>query len=101
MRLSKEKVERIKADIADDKKQSEIDRKHKLSRSLVSDIATGRAHRGVDWPADPPIKRAGGQRKKLEGVDPTNRRVLELEAEIIHLTEERNRERKKNKASAK
>ena len=93
---------RIKADIATNMTQVAIAKKHKVSRSLVSDIATGRAHKDVPWPNGEPVpKRAGGQHKKIEEHDPTNNRILELEAEVIHLTEERNRERVKAKASAK
>ena len=44
--------------------------------------------------------RAASERRLSEH-DPTNNRILELEAEVIHLTEERNRERAKSKASAK
>jgi len=102
MKISSEKATRIKADIAGKTTQAAIAKKYKVSRSLVSDIATGRAHKEVLWPNGEPVpRRAGGQRKKLEEHDPTNKRILELEAEIIHLTEERNRERAKSKASAK
>src|SRR3954466_11481681 len=99
---TEKKVSAIKADICAGDKQSDIAKKHKVSRSLVSDIATDRVHKNVPWPDDAkPIKKPGGQRKKLDGVDPTNRRILELESEIVHLTEERNQERKKVKAGAK
>jgi len=101
-KISPAKAARIKADIATEMTQAKIAKKHKVSRSVVSDIATGRLHKNVPWPNGEPVpKRSGGQRKKLDKVDPTNKRILELEAEIIHLTEERNRERAKNKASAK
>lgn len=99
---SKQKVAQIKAEICEGLKQSDIAKRHKVSRSTVSDIATDRIHKDVEWPKDNrPIKRPGGQRKKLEAIDPTNRRILELESEIVHLTEERNQERKKVKAGAK
>ena len=102
MKISSEKAARIKADITSKMTQVAIAKKHKVSRSLVSDIATGRAHKDVPWPNGEPVpKRAGGQRKKIAEHDPTNKRILELEAEVIHLTEERNRERVKSKASAK
>ena len=70
---------------------------------IVSDIATGRVHKDVAWPGgEPPTpKRAGGQHKNIPDYDPTDKRILELEAEIVHLTEERNRERQKVKAGAK
>ena len=69
----------------------------------MSDIATGRVHKDVPWPEgeEPCPKQAGGQHKPIEDYDPTDKKVLELEAEIVHLTEERNRERQKVKAGAK
>lgn len=63
-----------------------------VSRSTISDIATGRIWKAVPWPK--------GCAKKA-AYDPTNDRILELEAEIVHLTEERNRERARVKAGAK
>lgn len=105
MRISKEKAGKIKADIAgNEMTQAKIAKRYKVSRSVVSDIATGRLHKGVEWPEgyeNGPVKRAGGQRKKIEDADPTNRKILELESEIVHLTEERNKERQKVKAGAK
>ena len=101
--LTKKKVEKIKQAIADGTKQTEIAKRFKASRSVVSDIATGRVHKDVEWPGgEPPTpKRAGGQHKNIPDYDPTDKRVLELEAEIVHLTDERNRERQKVKAGAK
>ena len=101
--MTKKKVEKIKAAIAEGTKQTEIAKRFKVSRSLVSDIATGRVHKDVQWPSgEPPApKRAGGQHKDIPDYDPTDKQVLELEAEVVHLTEERNRERQKVKAGAK
>jgi hypothetical protein len=103
MKLTKHKVERIKQAIVDSDKQPDIAKRFKISRSVVSDIATGRLHKDVPWPGgEPPMpKRAGGQHKTVPDYDPTDKRVLELEAEIVHLTDERNRERQKVKAGAK
>ena len=103
MRLTKKKVGKIKQAIADGTKQTEIAKRFNASRSVVSDIATGRVHKDVDWPnGEPPApKRAGGQHKNIPDYDPTDKRVLELEAEIVHLTDERNRERQRVKAGAK
>ena len=103
MRLTAQKVGKLKADLASGLSQSKIAKSFRVSRSLVSDIATGRVHKSVPWPNDqpPPPKRAGGQRRPIAEYDPTNARILELEAEIVHLTEERNRERAKVKAGAK
>ncbi len=103
MKLTKKKVEKIKRAIVDGVTQPEIAKRFKVSRSIVSDIATGRVHKDVEWPAgEPPTpKRAGGQHKAVPDYDPTDKRILELEAEIVHLTDERNRERQKVKAGAK
>ena len=102
MKINAAKAAHIKADIAGSMTQAAIAKKYKVSRSTVSDIATGRIHKEVPWPNGEPVpKKSGGQRKKIADHDPTNKRILELEAEVIHLTDERNRERVKNKASAK
>jgi len=103
MKLTKKNVEKIKQAIADGTKQTEIAKRFKASRSIVSDIATGRVHKDVRWPnGEPPApKRAGGQHRNIPDYNPTDKRVLELEAEVVHLTAERNHERQKVKASAK
>jgi hypothetical protein len=103
MKLSRDKVAELKAALAQGTRQPEIAKHFGISRSLVSDIATGRVHTSVPWPNGfkPRPKKAGGQRKAIPDYDPTDKKVLELEAEIVHLTEERNRERQKVKASAK
>jgi transposase len=78
MRLSKKKVEKIKQAIADGTTQPEIAKRFKVSRSTVSDIATGRVHKDVDWPGGeaPAPKRAGGQHKNIPEYDPTDKKVL-------------------------
>ncbi len=102
MKLSEKKVTEIKLHLANGVKQPEIAKKYKISRSTISDIATGRLHKDVTWPIGEPCpKKAGGQRKPIGDYDPTDDRIMELEAEIVHLTEERNRERAKVKAGAK
>jgi hypothetical protein len=102
-KLSDKRVAAIKAQVAEGVTQPRIAKQFKVSRSVVSDIATGRIHKDVPWPDDaqPCPKRAGGQRKPEPDYDPTNNRILELESEIVHLTDERNRERQKVKAGAK
>jgi hypothetical protein len=101
-RLDKTTVSAIKHDLASGTlSQPAIAERHKVSRSTVSDIATGRVHKDVPWPTDPPVKRAGGQRKAKEDYDPTNDRIRELESEVVHLREERDRERARVKAGAK
>ena len=100
---SPKKITAIKALITEGMTQPQIAKKLKVSRSVVSDIATGRIHKDVPWPdGEAPLpKQAGGQHKVIPDYDPTDKKVLELEAEIVHLTEERNRERSKVKAGAK
>lgn len=102
LKITKAKVAKLKADITAGQKQIVLAKKYKISRSMVSEIANERAHKDVPWPEGKPApKIAGGQRKKIEDYDPTNRKILELEADLIHLTDERNRARTKAKASAK
>lgn len=67
-KLNPSKVKEIKLDLTEGQlKQPEIAKKHQISRSTVSDIATGRIWTSVPWPnGEPPLpKRAGGQRTKL------------------------------------
>ena len=100
--ITKAKVKKLKADITTGIKQTDLAEKYKISRSLVSEIANERAHKDVPWPNGPPApKRAGGQHKKIEDHDPTDRKVLELEADLIHLKAERDRARNQARASAK
>lgn len=101
-KITKAKVKKLKADITAGIKQTDLARKYKISRSLVSEIANDRAHKDVPWPEGKPApKKAGGQRKKIDDHDPTDRRVLELEADLIHLKAERDRARIQARASAK
>lgn len=101
-KLSKDQVVKVKESISVGMKQEDIASQFGVSRSLVSDIATGRVHKDVDWPDGQPVPRpSGGQNKPLEEHDPTNRRIQELEGQVIHLTEERNRARKVAKSNAK
>lgn len=100
-RLTDAKVKKIKILLAEDRlTQPEIAKKFGISRSLVSNIATGRAYKKVEGPDAPP-KPGKGQRKKLPEFDPTSERVLELEAEVTHLREERNHARRQLQVAAK
>lgn len=67
--------------------QKEIAKQFNISRSLVSDIATKRIHSKVG--EDYQGKKQGGQYKPLPLHDPTDSRILSLEAEVAHLKEER------------
>jgi len=100
-KLTDKKVLEIKRLLAEDKlTQPEIAKKFKVSRSTVSNIATGRAYKKVKGPTAPP-KVGKGQHKKLPEFDPTSVRVLELEAEVTHLREERNHARRQLVVAAK
>jgi len=100
-KLTEAKVQKIKGLLAQDRlTQPEIAKQFKVSRSLVSNIATGRAYRKVEGPSAPP-KTQKGQRKKLSEFDPTSERVLELEAEVAHLRDERNHARRQLQVAAK
>jgi len=99
-KLTDAKVREIKALLAENKlTQPQIAKKYKISRSLVSNIATGRAYKKVEGPEAPP-KFAKGQHKRVPEFDPTSDRILELEAEVTHLREERNHARRQLKAAA-
>ncbi len=99
------KAAKVKVDIAANKgrNQTAIAKKHKISRSTVSDIMTERVHKDVPWPEgyEPIPNKKGGQHNVLDEADPTNERILELESELVHLKEERNRVASKYKAAAK
>lgn len=101
--LSKKQVKMIKQEIVDGHKtQDEIAASFGVTRGTISGIARDKMHTDVPWPKQPPKKAAnGGQRKKLPDYDPTDSRVLELEAEVAHLTEERNHARRAAKANSK
>lgn len=102
MRLKKEQVAEIKALLAQGKTQPEVAAQYKMSRSVISDIATNRVHKDVEWPEgyNAVPKKPGGQRAKKD-YDPTDERIMELEAEIVHLNEEVRREKARVKAGAK
>ena len=100
-KLTDKKVLAIKKLLAENKlSQPEIAKKYRISRSTVSDIATGRTHTKVEGPTAPP-KIGKGQRKKLPEFDPTSERILELEGEVTHLREERNHARRQLQVAAK
>ena len=89
-KLTTRQVKRLKRELAEDKlTQPELAIKYSISRSLVSNIATGRAYKSVKGPTAPP-KAPKGQSKKVPEYDPAEPRVLELEAEVVHLRDERN-----------
>jgi len=92
----------VKKEITNGMKQTGIAKRYGISRSLVSDIATGRLYKDIEWPNGAPApKQAGGQHKPAKDHDPTDRRIQELEGKVVHLTDERNRARKQAKSNAK
>jgi UDP-2,3-diacylglucosamine pyrophosphatase LpxH len=100
-KLTPEQVKQVKEYLADNElTQPEIAKKFGVSRSLISNIATGRAHKKVEGPVAPP-KAGKGQGKKAPQYDPTDQRILELEGEVAHLRDERNHVRRKLQAAAK
>ena len=102
MKITKSKVASLKDDLTTGMSQPAAARKYKVSRSLVSDIATGRVHADVLWPdGAAPRKQAGGQHKAKPEFDPDNEKIQELEGEVAHLLEERNHARRTAKATVK
>lgn len=100
MKLSKEQVAKVKERIREGRlTQPEIAKEFEVSRSLISDIATGRAHKVKGEPLSP--KKPGGQHKQAPDYDPTDKRVLALEAEVAHLCDERTFLKRQIKAATK
>lgn len=100
--LSKKQVSSLKKKIAKgDKALTELASELGVSRGLVSDIANERVHKTVKWPEGYAyVSREGGQRKSVKH-DPTNAKILELEAEVIHLNDEKNQYKRAAKAATK
>lgn len=85
-KLREEDVVGIKTDLSRKAlTQKEIGAKYGVSRSIVSDIATGRVHKEV---------------VDIEPID-DEARMLKMQGEIIHLREERNEYRRQLKFAAK
>jgi transcriptional regulator with XRE-family HTH domain len=85
--LAKNVLTKIREQLSKRVKQETIAKEFGVSRSLVSDIACGRAYKE--------------SYQAQMAVDPTNARIQELEAEVVHLKEERDREKRHAKANAK
>jgi hypothetical protein len=99
-KLDLKKATEIKAKLAEGElSQLEIAQLFNISRSVISDIATGRSWK--EAPGLVPPKRAGGQLKLSSKYNPTDERVLELSAEITHLRDERNVLQRQVKAMSK
>ena len=98
-KLTEEQVLEIKAKLVEGGTQSSIARDYMVSRSLVSDIATGRAHAKTGAPLA--HKKTGGQYKTVPLHDPTDGRILSLEAEVLHLRDERSYMQRQIKSAVK
>lgn len=100
--MKKRQVSSLKRQIAKgDKSLTQLAKDFEVSRGLVSDVANGRVWKSVAWPNGyTHTNKEGGQRKKVKH-DPTNDRVLELEAEVAHLNDEKNHYKRAAKAAAK
>jgi hypothetical protein len=99
MKLNTKKASDIKARLAAGATQRQVAEEFNVSRSVVSDIATGRIWKSA--PGSVPAKRAGGQAKPATKYNPTDERVLELGAEINHLRDERSVLQRQVKAMSK
>lgn len=101
-RLTDKRVLAIKEDIVSGQyTQDEVARRNKTTRSTVSNITTGRQHTNIPWPGEVSPPQSGGQRKAIPEYDPSNLRIKELEADLLHVTEERNHARRVSKAHVK
>jgi len=101
MKLSNENVAEIKSLLVKGQSQPAIAKQFNMSRSVISDIATGRCHKDIAWPEGyQPAKMPGGQRKVTD-YDPTDAKVQDLEAEVVSLRDELTLERKKSKTGAR
>jgi DNA-binding XRE family transcriptional regulator len=93
MKLTKRKVTAIKAMLAAGMSQTKVAKKYGVSRGTIYDIKTGRIWKDGDKPS---VTTA------TEGaIDPTDERVLELEAMVEHLKTEKSFASRKLKATAK
>jgi len=90
-------VVKIKERLNAGEKQAVVAADFSISRSAISDIATGRLHPEIG----PPVKGRVSRRKSVPEFDPTNSRIRDLEAEIEHLVAERDFARKAAKAATK
>ena len=102
MVLNNSQVSKLKKRIAEGGKPlSELAKEFGVSRGLVSDIANERTRKDVPWPKGyKHTNREGGQRKKIKH-DPTDARIIELEAEVAHLIDEKNQYKRAAKAASK
>jgi len=86
-KVTDKQVLEIKRLLSEGVTQQNIARQFQISRSLVSDVATGRAYPNLGGSCS--CKKSGGQYKAIPAHDPTNVKILSLEAEVAHLKDER------------
>jgi len=99
LKLDIQKATEIKVRLAAGATQRQVAAEFNVSRSVVSDIATGRIWKQA--PGKVPPKRAGGQSNQPVQYDPTDARLLELSSEIHHLRDERSSLQKQVKVMSK
>lgn len=101
-KLTKKQVAKIKEILTEGgRSQDNIAEEFGVSRGAISDIVRGKNHSDVPWPDKQPRNKSNGQRKQVPQHDPTDERILELEADNAHLRDERNHARRAAKAGAK
>lgn len=98
-----QKIIKIKQQIAiKTKTLTQIAKEFNESRGLISDIANGRRWKDVPFPTGYDLKQKPKTfSNKAIAHDPTNIRILDLEAEIVHLKQERDFAKKQADASIK
>lgn len=100
--LDKKEVKQIKEDLCSGElSQRQIAAKYGVSRGAVSDIASERRHKDVPFPDGKRPTRRSGVNRVVPQYDPTDLRIRELEAEVLHLKAERNHARKEAKQNDK
>lgn len=82
--------------LAQGKTQAEVAKKFKVSRSNISEIATGRAWAKVEGPA-----KVNTRKTAVKDYNPTDERVLQLEAEVACLRQERGLVKRQYEATKK
>lgn len=99
-KLDTSKVLAIKAGLAAGKKVGALAKEFGTTTTAVSNIRTGRSHKavGTSLPVAP-VEKASG--KPAKDFDPTDRRVVELEAENVNLKSEVQMYKRQAKAAGK
>lgn len=81
---------------------TDIAEHYEVTRGCISAIARDVSWADVPWPDDEDhTGKAGGQRKPVPEYDPEHERIRELEAEVAHLTDEKNFLKRQARAAIK